>query len=40
MLMGRNLVDGTRQYVHSAVVIGKECHGSWTDFKIRPYVSS
>jgi NAD(P)-dependent dehydrogenase (short-subunit alcohol dehydrogenase family) len=39
MLMGRNLVDGTRQYVHSAVVIGKECHGSWTDFKIRPYVS-
>ncbi|KAH8901489.1 NAD(P)-binding protein [Thozetella sp. PMI_491] len=39
-LLGRNLVDGTRQYVHSALVLGKESHGSWTDWEIRPYPPS
>lgn len=36
IFLGRNLVDGTRQYLYSSLVLGKESHGSWTDFKIRP----
>ncbi|KAM5352720.1 hypothetical protein ACJ41O_005442 [Fusarium nematophilum] len=35
-LLGRNLVDGTRQYLHSALVLGKESHGSFGDWEIRP----
>jgi NAD(P)-dependent dehydrogenase (short-subunit alcohol dehydrogenase family) len=35
-LLGRNLVNGTRQYLHSALVLGKESHGSFCDWKIRP----
>ncbi|KAK9235150.1 hypothetical protein V1525DRAFT_365626 [Lipomyces kononenkoae] len=37
ILLGRNLVDGTRQYLHSALVLFKESHGSFCDWKIRPY---
>ena len=36
LLLGRNLEDGTRQYLHAALVFGKESHGSWCDYKIRP----
>ncbi|KAF9876095.1 short-chain dehydrogenase reductase family [Colletotrichum karsti] len=36
-IAGRNIVDSARQYLHSAVVLGKESHGSFTDFAIRPY---
>ncbi|KAM0438741.1 hypothetical protein ACHAPT_001499 [Fusarium lateritium] len=37
IIIGRNLVDGTRQYLHSALVLGKESHGSFGDWEIRPY---
>ncbi|KAJ3519079.1 hypothetical protein NM208_g14274 [Fusarium decemcellulare] len=37
VIMGRNLEDGTRQYLHSALVLGKESHGSFGDWEIRPY---
>ncbi|KAM0548214.1 hypothetical protein ACHAPJ_010014 [Fusarium lateritium] len=37
LLLGRNLVDGTRQYLHSALMLGKESHGSYGDWEIRPY---
>lgn len=36
VLLGRNLQDGTRQYLHSALVLGAESHGSFCDWKIRP----
>ncbi|KAF4865007.1 Short-chain dehydrogenase/reductase tropG [Colletotrichum siamense] len=36
-VIGREVVDSARQYLHSAVVLGKESHGSFTDFVIRPY---
>ncbi|KAK2772876.1 short-chain dehydrogenase reductase family [Colletotrichum kahawae] len=36
-VIGRDVVDSARQYLHSAVVLGKESHGSFTDFMIRPY---
>ena len=35
-LLGRNVVDGTRQYLHASLVLGKESHGSFTDWVIRP----
>ncbi|KAI8315821.1 Short-chain dehydrogenase/reductase tropG [Colletotrichum sp. SAR11_240] len=35
-VIGREAVDSARQYLHSAVVLGKESHGSFTDFVIRP----
>jgi NAD(P)-dependent dehydrogenase (short-subunit alcohol dehydrogenase family) len=35
-LMGRNVVDSTRQYLFSALVLGKESHGSFGDWMIRP----
>ncbi|KFY12736.1 hypothetical protein V492_03701 [Pseudogymnoascus sp. VKM F-4246] len=37
VLLGRNLQHGTRQYLHSALVLGKESHGSFCDWEIRPY---
>jgi NAD(P)-dependent dehydrogenase (short-subunit alcohol dehydrogenase family) len=36
VILGRNLRDGTRQYLHSALVLGKESHGSFCDWKVRP----
>ncbi|EQB56743.1 retinol dehydrogenase 12 [Colletotrichum gloeosporioides Cg-14] len=36
-VIGREVVDSARQYLHSTVVLGKESHGSFTDFVIRPY---
>lgn len=33
--LGRTLVNGARVYVHSSLVLGKESHGSFTDFLIR-----
>ena len=36
VILGRNLRDGTRQYLHSALVLGKESHGSFCDWEIRP----
>ena len=36
VFLGRNLRDGTRQYLHSALVLGKESHGSFCDWEIRP----
>lgn len=36
LLLGRNLTDGTRQYLHSALVLGRESHGSFGDWQIRP----
>ena len=38
-LLGRNLADGTRQYLHAAMALGQESHGSLVDFAIRPYVA-
>ncbi len=35
-LLGRNVVDGTRQYLHASLVLGKDSHGSFTDWVIRP----
>ncbi|KAK2036826.1 hypothetical protein LZ31DRAFT_600979 [Colletotrichum somersetense] len=29
---GRDVIDSARQYLHSAVVLGKESQGSFTDF--------
>lgn len=34
-IIGRATADGARVYVHSALVLGKESHGSWTDWMIR-----
>ncbi|KAH6693971.1 hypothetical protein F5X68DRAFT_248542 [Plectosphaerella plurivora] len=36
-VLGREVVDAARQYLYSAIVLGKESHGSFTDYKIRPY---
>ncbi|KAF4977923.1 hypothetical protein FZEAL_5628 [Fusarium zealandicum] len=37
VFLGRNVVDGTRQYLHSALVLGRESHCSFGDWEIRPY---
>ncbi|CAM1505164.1 Fc.00g108010.m01.CDS01 [Cosmosporella sp. VM-42] len=37
VILGRNLVNGTRQYLHSALVLDKKSHGSFCDWEIRPY---
>jgi NAD(P)-dependent dehydrogenase (short-subunit alcohol dehydrogenase family) len=34
-IIGRRPVDGSRVYVHSCLVLGKESHGSFTDWLIR-----
>lgn len=34
-ILGRTAVDGARIYVHSSLVLGKESHGSFTDWFIR-----
>jgi NAD(P)-dependent dehydrogenase (short-subunit alcohol dehydrogenase family) len=34
-IMGRTAVDGARIYVHSSLVLGKESHGSFTDWLIK-----
>ena len=34
-IMGRTVIDGARIYVHSALVLGQESHGSFTDWTIR-----
>jgi len=34
-IIGRATADGARIYVHSALVLGKESHGSYTDWIIR-----
>ena len=36
ILFGRNLRDGTRQYLHAALVLDQESHGSFVDWVIRP----
>lgn len=36
LAVGRNVVDGTRQYLHMSLVLGPESHGSFGDWKIRP----
>ncbi|KAF4421727.1 retinol dehydrogenase 12 [Fusarium austroafricanum] len=36
-LIGRNKVDAARHYLHSALALGKESHGSYGDWEIRPY---
>ena len=36
LFLGRNLTNGTRQYLHSALVLGKVSHGSFGDWQIRP----
>jgi NAD(P)-dependent dehydrogenase (short-subunit alcohol dehydrogenase family) len=33
--MGRRTADASRIYLHSALVLGEESHGSWTDWVIR-----
>lgn len=35
-ILGRNVSDGARQYLLATLVMGKESHGSFVDFKIRP----
>ncbi len=35
-ILGRSVVDATRQYLHATLVLGKESHGSFTDWEIRP----
>lgn len=35
-MLGRTVADAARQYLHSVAVLGRESHGSWTDFAIRP----
>lgn len=35
-IIGRSPVDSAEIYVHSCLVLGKESHGSWTDWLIRP----
>ncbi|KAK3292265.1 uncharacterized protein B0H64DRAFT_466953 [Chaetomium fimeti] len=37
MAVGRNVVDGARQYLHASLVFGPESHGSFGDWQIRPY---
>jgi NAD(P)-dependent dehydrogenase (short-subunit alcohol dehydrogenase family) len=34
-IVGRKAVDGSRIYVHSSLVLGKESHGSFTDWLVR-----
>ena len=34
-ILGRTVVDGSRIYVHSSLVLGRESHGSFTDWMIR-----
>lgn len=34
-ILGRETVDGSRIYVHSSLVLGKESHGSFTDWLVR-----
>jgi NAD(P)-dependent dehydrogenase (short-subunit alcohol dehydrogenase family) len=36
LAVGRNVVDGTRQYLHTSLVLGPESHGSFGDWQIRP----
>lgn len=36
LLFSRDLVEGTRKYLHTTVVLGKESHGSIADHVIRP----
>ncbi|ETS81723.1 hypothetical protein PFICI_06725 [Pestalotiopsis fici W106-1] len=36
-IMGRNMSDAARIYLHSTVVLGKESHGSYTDWMIRAW---
>lgn len=35
-IMGRNIPNGARQYVHTALVLGKDSHGSFCDWVIKP----
>ncbi|KAH8674199.1 hypothetical protein BX600DRAFT_486789 [Xylariales sp. PMI_506] len=37
VILGRNLEDGTRQYLHASLVLGKESQGSFVDWLIKPY---
>ncbi|KAI4599101.1 hypothetical protein KJ359_002058 [Pestalotiopsis sp. 9143b] len=34
-IMGRNMADAARIYLHSTLVLGKESHGSYTDWIVR-----
>jgi NAD(P)-dependent dehydrogenase (short-subunit alcohol dehydrogenase family) len=34
-LIGRQISDASRIYLHSTLVLGEESHGSWTDWTIR-----
>ncbi|KAF2869148.1 hypothetical protein BDV95DRAFT_596807 [Massariosphaeria phaeospora] len=36
-LIGRRTEDASRIYLHSSLVLGKESHGSWTDWIIRAW---
>lgn len=36
LAVGRNVVDGARQYLHTSLVFGPESHGSFGDWQIRP----
>lgn len=36
LAVGRNVVDGSRQYLHTSLVLGPESHGSFGDWQIRP----
>ncbi|KAF2711895.1 NAD(P)-binding protein [Pleomassaria siparia CBS 279.74] len=36
-ILGRTAVDASRIYVHACLVLGKESHGSYTDWLIRPW---
>ncbi|KAJ4367185.1 hypothetical protein N0V83_007715 [Neocucurbitaria cava] len=36
-LVGRTAVDAARIYVHAALVLGKESHGSYTDWLVRAW---
>ncbi|KAI1859162.1 hypothetical protein JX265_010639 [Neoarthrinium moseri] len=36
-IIGRELVDAARIYVHSSLVLDKESHGAFTDWLIRPW---
>jgi hypothetical protein len=35
-ITGRNMVDAPRQYLHAALVLGKDSYGSFVDWKIKP----
>jgi NAD(P)-dependent dehydrogenase (short-subunit alcohol dehydrogenase family) len=35
LILGRTVVDGARVYIHSSLLLGKESHGSFTDWLIR-----